>query len=107
MIQFCPKCKSILRPKKEDDKIVMYCSCGYTCSGNCGSLKEETLKKEEEPELEVVNEDFETLPITKEECPTCGNGEAYFWLVQTRSGDESETKFLKCTKCKHVWRDYE
>ncbi|MEK6946569.1 MAG: transcription factor S, partial [Nanoarchaeota archaeon] len=32
---------------------------------------------------------------------------AYFWLVQTRAGDEPETKFLKCEKCGHTWRDYD
>ncbi|MBI2108536.1 transcription factor S, partial [Candidatus Woesearchaeota archaeon] len=32
---------------------------------------------------------------------------AYFWLVQTRAGDEPETKFLRCEKCSHTWRDYD
>ena len=40
------------------------------------------------------------------ECPKCGHRTAYFWLVQTRAGDEPETKFLRCEKCGHTWRDY-
>lgn len=58
--------------------------------------------------IEVVNpdDDLNTLPITEIECPECKNKKAYFWLVQTRAADEPETKFLKCTKCKHTWRDY-
>ena len=36
----------------------------------------------------------------------CGLGKARFWLVQTRASDEPETKFFKCEKCKHTWRDY-
>ena len=31
---------------------------------------------------------------------------SYFWMMQTRGSDEPETKFYKCEKCKHVWRDY-
>jgi DNA-directed RNA polymerase subunit M len=108
MIQFCPKCKSILRPKKEDDKVIMFCSCGYTSdTKGSGSLKDDKKVKKEEAELAVVDKEIETLPITKAECPKCGNGEAYYWTVQTRSADEAETKFLKCTKCKKTWRDYD
>lgn len=107
MIQFCPKCKSILRPKKEEDKVIMFCSCGYTNdSTGSGSIKEEKVKVET-PELEVVEKEIETLPVCEEECPECGNKGAYYWLVQTRSADEAMTKFLKCTKCKHTWRDYD
>lgn len=105
MFEFCPKCKSILRPKKKDDGTnVLACSCGYEKTGGGGTVKD--IKKKDEVEVDVVDGDIETLPITKEECPKCGNGEAYYWLIQTRAGDESETKFMKCTKCKHTWRDY-
>ncbi|PIO07920.1 transcription factor S, partial [Candidatus Pacearchaeota archaeon CG10_big_fil_rev_8_21_14_0_10_35_219] len=31
---------------------------------------------------------------------------AYFWTMQTRAADESETKFYRCTKCDHTWREY-
>jgi DNA-directed RNA polymerase subunit M len=107
MIQFCPKCKSILRPKKEDDKIVMFCSCGYTTAGESTSIKEDQKVKKDEAEFGVVEKEIETLPVCKAECSDCGNDKAYYWLVQTRSGDEAMTKFLKCTKCKHTWRDYD
>ena len=106
MIKFCPKCGSILRPKKEDEKVVMFCSCGYTEGASEGSIKEEKVK-EEVAEVEVVEKEVETLPVCKADCPDCGNDEAYYWLVQTRAADEAATKFLKCTKCKHTWRDYD
>ena len=108
MFEFCPKCGSILKPKKtEDGRTVLSCSCGYE-KGHSGSgaVKDSVIPKKDEAEFGVVDSEIETLPITKEQCPKCGNGEAYYWLVQTRAGDESETKFLKCTKCKHTWRDY-
>jgi len=58
--------------------------------------------------VEIIDSDEElkAMPIMKVECPKCHNHEAYFWEVQTRAADEPATKFQKCTKCKHVWRDY-
>ena len=37
-------------------------------------------------------------------CPECGNIEAYWWIVQTDSGDEPSAQFFRCTKCNHTWR---
>ena len=55
----------------------------------------------------VVNdEESETKPIIQMNCAKCKHKEAYFWTKQTRSSDESETKFYQCVKCKHTWRDY-
>jgi len=104
---FCPKCGSILKPKNEKGKKVLYCSCGYTDKDvKKAEIKEEV--KDTSGELEVVEpeEELKSLPITETECPKCKHKKAYFWLVQTRAGDEAETKFLKCEKCKHTWRDY-
>lgn len=103
---FCPKCGSLLRPKQEGSKKSMVCSCGYKPK-NIEPIKISE-KFEEKKNFGVVNEeDYETLPKMDAECPKCGHKKAYYWLVQTRAGDEPETKFLKCEKCKHVWRDYD
>jgi transcription factor S len=104
---FCQKCGSILLPKKEGNRKVLSCSCGYKTS-NVEKLKiTETVKKTGK-DIEVIeNGDLETLPKTDAECDKCGHRTAYFWLVQTRAGDEPETKFLRCEKCKHTWRDYD
>ena len=103
---FCPKCGSILLPEMRKDKRVFTCSCGYRTI----KLKEAKIKESIKPgktNVEVVeNEEAEHLPLMEAECPKCGNKKAYFWTVQTRAGDEPETKFLKCKKCKHIWRDY-
>ncbi|RLG10996.1 MAG: transcription factor S, partial [Thaumarchaeota archaeon] len=40
-------------------------------------------------------------------CPKCGNREAYYWAVQTRSADEPMTRFFRCTKCGYTWREYD
>jgi len=102
---FCPKCGSMLVPKKKDGKTVMSCSCGYTSSDTEQAIIKEKVK-DDQPEIEVIEKEIEVLPITAADCPKCGHGKAYYWLVQTRASDEPETKFLKCEKCKHTWRDY-
>jgi len=102
---FCPKCGSVLLPKREGSKKVLVCSCGYKGSNIENTKLTETVTKKEK-EVEVIEKEINVLPKTKVECEDCGNREAYFWTLQTRAGDEPETKFLRCTKCKHTWRDY-
>jgi len=103
---FCPKCGSLLLPKKEGSKKILVCSCGYKGS-NVGETKIiETLNKKER-DIEVIEKEVDILPKTKIECEKCGNKEAHYWTIQTRAGDEPETKFLRCTKCKYTWRDYD
>jgi transcription factor S len=102
-MMFCPKCGSILMPKKDGKKTIVACACGYKSKSEEVKFGE---KVEKQKEVEVVHKEEEHLPLTKVECPKCGNLEAGFWEVQTRAADEPATKFLKCTKCKHIWRDY-
>lgn len=69
-------------------------------------LTESVAKKDKE--VEVIEKDsVNILPKTKVGCEKCGNKEAFYWTIQTRAGDEPETKFLRCTKCNHIWRDYD
>ncbi|MBS3176863.1 transcription factor S [Candidatus Woesearchaeota archaeon] len=102
---FCPRCGSILMPKVEKGKKVVGCSCGYKEKEKVSIQLTERPKQERELVV-VEKEDENLLPKTEAECHQCQNKEAYFWTVQTRAGDEPETKFLRCTKCKHTWRDY-
>lgn len=107
-MKFCPKCGSIMFPKKTKGKTVFVCKkCGYE-----EEIKDKVTVKEEvkdDNEIFVVNEDEElkSYPKVKAICPRCKNDEAYFQLIQTRAGDEAPTKFYKCTKCGYVWREYE
>ena len=104
---FCPKCGSILLPKSEGAKRILSCRCGYKSDASSSSVLKDA-KKKDQATVEVVHdaESLQTLPKMSEECPKCHHKEAYYWLLQTRAGDEPETKFLKCVKCKHIWRDY-
>lgn len=104
-MMFCPKCGSLLRPKTDKKRKVMACSCGYASKDvESAKIKEELVR--EDKKVSVVEENDDVLPETDAKCPECGNDRAHYWLAQTRAGDEPETKFLKCTKCKHTWRDY-
>lgn len=104
---FCPKCGSILVPKRDENKKLLVCSCGYkTKDIEQATIREIVVKKGKDVEV-IEKGELETLPKTKVECPKCEHKTAYFWLVQTRAGDEPETKFLKCEKCGHTWRDYD
>ena len=104
-MMFCPKCGSLLLPSKEGNKTIVKCKCGYESKNDVdGTIKEEV--KQKEGLTGVADESLETLPITDADCPKCLHKKAYFWEVQTRAADEAPTKFLKCEKCKHIWRDY-
>ena len=103
-MMFCPKCGSLLKTKQQKNKPIQFCSCGYSTEiKEATNIKEKIEKKDDV--IEVV-ENTEVNPLTDEDCPKCGHSKAYWWTQQTRAGDESDTKFFKCEKCKHTWRDY-
>ncbi|MDO8622746.1 MAG: transcription factor S [archaeon] len=101
-MEFCPKCGSLLIQKRKNDGCMR---CGYSLKGK---LKLKTTEKNEakDNEVAVIKKDIDILPIVSISCKKCGYNQAYFWTVQTRSGDEAETKFFKCTKCTYTWREY-
>lgn len=92
----------------DNEKKKMNChSCGYSPRGKVENiiLKEKT-ELDKEQQIEVLDKKVETLPKVKETCSKCNNKTAYYWTLQTRSSDESETRFFECTKCRHRWRLY-
>lgn len=105
-MMFCPKCGAMLLPKKQDSKKMLHCSCGYKSKDVEQARIKEVIRNKTKV-LEVVDrEEVEILPLTDADCQNCKHKKAFYWLVQTRAGDEPETKFLRCQKCKHTWRDY-
>ncbi|MGE0792939.1 MAG: transcription factor S [Candidatus Woesearchaeota archaeon] len=103
-MMFCPKCGSLLTAQQVKNKTVMGCSCGYTSKESELTIKETI--EESEKKIEVVKEDEAVYPLINETCPKCGHKKAFYWTQQTRAGDEPETRFFKCEKCKHTWREY-
>ena len=112
-MEFCPNCEMRLIPTKSLDqkgKYFLSCpKCNYKKILNEKKVKYSwTTKRAEHEDIAIVSKKeakYRTLPITKSECPTCGNKKAYWWMVQTRGSDESPTQFFRCTKCQHTWRE--
>lgn len=99
-MMFCPKCKSIMMPKGKQ----LVCSCGYKQGAEGATMTEKSERKRDK--VVVVEKEESVNPIVEAECPKCGHKEAEYWEVQTRSSDEPPTRFHKCVKCKHTWREY-
>jgi DNA-directed RNA polymerase subunit M len=105
-LKFCSKCGTVLQLDPEKKVLVCpKCNAEEQMDGdivyernNEGTEKIIVLGKKER--------NLRTLPQTKVKCPKCENTKAYWWMVQTRSIDESATQFFRCTKCGHTWRDY-
>ncbi|RNJ75009.1 MAG: transcription factor S [Nitrosopumilus sp. B06] len=104
-MKFCPKCD--IKLKKEGSSLQCP-KCGHT-EGK-GVMKPKKPVQEQAPSNEFNvfegNEGNETLSTIKIICEKCGNGEAVWWMLQTRSADEPTTQFYRCIKCKHTWRNY-
>jgi len=101
-MEFCPKCGSIILVQVGKAKCA---SCGFKPKKIPTAKAAEIIKPKEE--IPVIKEKEEsTYPVVDIECGKCKNPKAYFWTIQTRAADESETKFYKCTKCEHTWREY-
>ena len=101
-MQFCPRCGAVLVQKKSSEGCPR---CSYSTKSKSKIISSEKME-EKKPEIEVSRKDIETFPIVVSKCRKCGNDKAYFWTVQTRSGDEAETRFFRCTKCEFTWREY-
>ena len=103
-MEFCPKCGSVLIQKRTKDGCPR---CDYSAKGKIKLKTSEKINGSEKKQIGVIKKgEDETLPIIDANCKQCGNNKAYFWTVQTRSGDEAETKFFKCTRCGNTWREY-
>ncbi|MGQ0772088.1 MAG: transcription factor S [Nitrososphaerota archaeon] len=98
-MQFCPKCG--VRLKKGSCQ-----KCGYAASEEKHETKKATTQLDKS--FTVFDEPLgnETLPSITIDCEKCGNTEAVWWMLQTRSADEPTTQFYRCTKCSHTWRNY-
>ena len=98
-------------PHKKGKLTILECrNCGHKSSTTKKVDFKVTARTEKENKTTIVVEkkqNFEVLPETEAECPKCGNKKAFWWMLQTRAGDEPATRFYRCTKCKHTWREYE
>jgi len=101
-MEFCEKCGSLIIIK---EKRAICANCSHKPKKRPKVEVAEKIEKKES--VAVIKEGQDNpYPIIEITCPKCKNKKAYFWTLQTRAADESETKFYKCTKCFHTWRVY-
>ena len=105
-MKFCSKCGTVL--KLNPEKKVLVCP---KCKVEEKMEEAIVYERNNEAKEKIVvlgrkERNLRTLPQTKAKCPKCDNTQATWWMVQTRSIDESATQFFRCTKCGHTWRDY-
>ena len=106
-MQFCPKCNLAMMPTKKEKAIVLACpKCGEQTTQSNVIVQKLAKPKESVVVLGKESNAVKTLPKTKATCQKCGHGEAFYWMVQTRGGDEAMTQFFRCTKCGATWREY-
>jgi DNA-directed RNA polymerase subunit M len=115
-MEFCPDCGSVLKPKKNETgngiSVVLACiKCSYIKQEPCTKVEagaSKVIRHSHQESVTVIPKEQEvnTMPTLKMECPKCGNRLCYVWQVQTRGGDEASTQFFRCTKCSHTFREY-
>jgi DNA-directed RNA polymerase subunit M len=106
-MQFCPKCGLTLVPTKKKEIVVLACpKCGRETRRSDPVLQKLGKAKESIVVIGKQEENMRTLPTVKIRCQKCGHGEAFYWMVQTRGGDEASTQFFRCAKCGVTWREY-
>lgn len=105
-MKFCSKCGTVMKLNPEKKALVCpKCKVEEPMEENIVYER----NNEGKDKIVVIGRkerNLRTLPQTKVKCPKCENTQAYWWMVQTRSIDESATQFFRCTKCGHTWRDY-
>ena len=117
-MKFCPKCEVKLR-KAIDGLSCPKCGHLESSGGPAGSKSDDVIQQQKQQQqaeetsnnngLNVFDESDDGTgahPTIKIECEKCGNDEAVWWMLQTRSADEPTTQFYRCTKCRYTWRDY-
>ena len=77
--------------------------CSYVAKGKVNMKISEDV--DEKTSVPVLSEkETQVDPITDFPCKKCKSKKAYFWIRQMRAGDEPESKFYKCVKCKNTTR---
>ena len=102
-MEFCPRCGSVI---VVNDNMKAACAkCSYKPRGKVKIESSEKIDKADKVAV-IEEKELTTYPRVEMKCSECKHKECYFWTLQTRSSDEPETKFYKCTKCDHTWREY-
>lgn len=101
-MEFCDECSSMMRA---EDGLWVCTSCGHKQPKDPDATYVVSEEQEVSEIIETGTGGETGLPKTDTICPECGNDEAYWYMQQIRSADESETRFFVCTACDHRWRE--
>mmetsp|Transcript_466 Transcript_466/g.660 ORF Transcript_466/g.660 Transcript_466/m.660 type:complete len:111 (-) Transcript_466:110-442(-) len=105
--QFCPTCANLLVIEIGTQSTVAFrCrTCPYIYKIEEKVTHKQMLARKEVDDVLGGEEAWKDVEQTDELCPACSHGRAYFRQMQTRSADEPMTRFYRCTKCEHNWKD--
>jgi len=102
-MEFCD-CGGLMLPSQTGKA---FCSkCGKRSKEESEAIVKEKIHHDKSKKKRPTQEIVDTLPMVESECSKCGHGFAFWWTEQTRSSDEPETQFFRCTKCKFTRREY-
>lgn len=105
MYEFCPCCDSLLLITKINNQT------SYKCE-NCefyhpiSSISHKVYFNKQKHEKIIWQDDIlKSMAKCEKECNKCGNMQASFYELQTRSADEPMTIFYQCISCKNTWKE--
>ena len=114
-MDFCEDCDALLDPKRVNSIVRLFCpDCNDYKDQEASVFTTKTIDRSDDPEkgktLIIDEGDGRTVgrPSGEIYCNECkGITEVEYWEIQTRSADESPTRFFKCLTCKKQWREYD
>ena len=100
VMEFCPKCESILIPAMDNGKLAVHCTyCGYSRKTGAKILVEcEKMPKREEVGEGVVSS-INEFATYNHKCEKCGYGKAQVVDMGQWYSDEDNIIILRCGKC--------
>lgn len=104
-MKFCDMCGSRMREEKKD----YFCpKCGNIIHVDARMPSKNVKKIEYSGSVYVVNKLQDEYARVSQNCPECGNKEAFHWYSGV-SGEHAGIKreitveHFRCTKCSHTW----
>ncbi|MBI4450587.1 hypothetical protein HY642_01305 [Candidatus Woesearchaeota archaeon] len=93
---FCPQCKSILKPAKEDGKLLLRCDCGYVDS----APREKNFKERIQTQAEIqVAESSNSSAVYDHTCSKCKYAKAQLIEKGVWYSDEDAVVLYVCGSC--------
>ena len=108
-MEYCKKCDNLIIPiKTGPGKIEFICKiCNSKKKINPKTMKiKQKIENDPLDTIPILETNKAVKPIMKKNCEECDGKTAYWWMMQTRSTDEPETRFYECTECGNTWREY-